>query len=484
MSPPRPPRRPLGRLVVWGSAGIAATTALVVAGVMLALLHAQVHHQTDELLVQMTTAEARRILDGPPDEPISADEAAIPLPGLEGPPVARSEAVFDADCRPLATSPDLSGRPLSSALCRAPLAVAGPRVLDLDDGPEVSLRGAVLAVAAPQRAPDGALGVFVGVDHARIDESTWLSFRFGLVVSVLLVLGVGFGAAAVARRLTRDLTHLGGAATELIARGGDVAGLRAAAERFTVSGAAPAEVAALATTLNALVTRLARALDAQARFVAEAAHELRTPLTALRGELEVALRRDRSKDEYRAALEDAATDARRLSDLAEHLLEAASARSDALPVAEAPLRPLVEASLARLARTLSDAGVDATLVDEAPDLAAELHALSTSRILENLLQNAALHAAPARLAVRIAPGPPGWVDVVLTDDGPGVAPDVAEHLFTPFVRAGHGRGHGLGLTIARDLARRQGGELTHEVPEGGRGTRWRLRLRAPNGAQA
>ncbi|MFB6265446.1 MAG: histidine kinase dimerization/phospho-acceptor domain-containing protein [Bradymonadaceae bacterium] len=72
---------------------------------------------------------------------------------------------------------------------------------------------------------------------------------------------------------------------------------------FGVSDDAPRELATLASTVEQLIRKVRRMVDIQNQFIAEAAHELRTPLTALQGDIELTLRRDRSKEEYEETLE-------------------------------------------------------------------------------------------------------------------------------------------------------------------------------------
>ena len=98
------------------------------------------------------------------------------------------------------------------------------------------------------------------------------------------------------------------------------------------------EVAALAGTMNELLARLQRALARQRAFVADASHELRTPLAVLRGELELASRPGRDRDELAAAVCSAAAEAERLARLTDDLL--LLARSDValhLPGSVSPL---------------------------------------------------------------------------------------------------------------------------------------------------
>ena len=92
------------------------------------------------------------------------------------------------------------------------------------------------------------------------------------------------------------------------------------------------EIARLATTLNEMLARLEQAFERERRFVDDASHELRTPLGILRTELELALRRSRTREEMRAALVSAAEEAERLNRLAEDLLVLARSDRGRLPL--------------------------------------------------------------------------------------------------------------------------------------------------------
>ena len=96
--------------------------------------------------------------------------------------------------------------------------------------------------------------------------------------------------------------------------------------------AARDEISRLADTINDMLERLEVAFHHERRFVADASHELRTPLALLRTELELALRRTRSREELEQALRSAAEETDRLTSLAEDLLLVARIDQGALPV--------------------------------------------------------------------------------------------------------------------------------------------------------
>ena len=99
------------------------------------------------------------------------------------------------------------------------------------------------------------------------------------------------------------------------------------------------ELRALAVTLNDMLARLEAAFEHERRFVGDASHELRTPLALLRAELELALRRPRSRDELERAVRSAADETERLSRLAEDLLLIARSDQGRLPMRLEPVRP-------------------------------------------------------------------------------------------------------------------------------------------------
>jgi len=214
----------------------------------------------------------------------------------------------------------------------------------------------------------------------------------------------------------------------------------------------------LAEVTNELLRAQSHAASQAKAFSANAAHELRTPLTAMLGEVQVALRRERSPAEYRAALAVVEEEARRLARLVEMLL--ALARTDAGSVDPASIR----FDLSRAARLAVDRaivahpGADQRIAVRAVPAQAIGDPLLTGRVLDNLLDNALRHGGHGvEIGVESAPG---VARITVADDGPGIAPDARPRIFERFSRDGAaGTGFGLGLAIARGLAEAQGGKL-------------------------
>ena len=238
--------------------------------------------------------------------------------------------------------------------------------------------------------------------------------------------------------------------------------LRAGAERVTALGGGGTlpvppggdELAGLARTLNAMLDRLQAAGERQSAFVADAAHELRSPLTALRTSIEVAQAHPSAYDAAELA-----------ADLSEEVLRLSRLVDDLLVLARLGATP-------RHPRALDLAELAGSLVQgRAGWVTGAGHAYADAdavrRVLRNLLDNAVRHAR-GRVRVSVQDG-----CVVVDDDGPGVPVAERERVFERFHRLDEGRardagGSGLGLSIARETAREQGGDVVlAESPLGG-----------------
>ena len=227
------------------------------------------------------------------------------------------------------------------------------------------------------------------------------------------------------------------------------------------------ELRRLVEAFNTLMDRLRGLHSAQQRFVADAAHELRTPLTILRGEIQVALRKDRDPEKYRAVLQSNLEEVIRLSDLVEALLTLA--RLDAHQLSHDPT-PLPVVGLCReIANKLAPIAerkgvrieVDAHAQEE-PSLAGSGAALH--RILLNLVDNAVRYSS-AEDVVRIAVEATATsIRIQVIDEGTGIAPDHLPHIFDRFYRIESARnrasgGAGLGLAIVKALTEANGGHI-------------------------
>ena len=221
------------------------------------------------------------------------------------------------------------------------------------------------------------------------------------------------------------------------------------------------ELTALAATLDALLGRLDAALRHEQRFSAEMAHELRTPLSNVRGEAELALRAGRSDAERRAALDAVLAGTDRMATVIDTLLaaarsDAARGSSDAVAAARAVERLVRPEADAHQRRVVVRAEAEPLPVGAGEDV--------VTGALHPLLENAVRHAA-GRVEISVARDD-GQVVIAVRDDGAGIAPADVERIFEPGVSAAGGAG--LGLALARRLARSAGGDVVAVPQDGGR----------------
>jgi signal transduction histidine kinase len=241
-------------------------------------------------------------------------------------------------------------------------------------------------------------------------------------------------------------------------------------ERRFGTQARPDELGELAQTFDGLLDRVAAGLRHEQRLSAELSHELRTPLARIVAEIELLARRDRPYGERQESYGSIARSAEQMSAILETLMAAARAdagldrgRCDLAGVLEdlrETWRPVfaadeIELDVERLGHR-EVAGVDADVLE---------------RIVAPVLENARRYARHA-VRVTLRPGP-ATVRLEISDDGPGIPADALERVFEPGARLeadgdGH-RGSGLGLALARRLARAAHGDVSAEPgPEGAR----------------
>jgi signal transduction histidine kinase len=247
--------------------------------------------------------------------------------------------------------------------------------------------------------------------------------------------------------------------------------------------AADDEVADLARTLEAMLTSLEAArsetqsaLDRQRRFVADASHELRTPLTSILANLE--LLSSQLEGEDADAARSALRSSRRMRRLVADLLLLARADAGRVHRREPiDLRTVVREAAAEVAPLTEDhelsleTGAEPLVVEGTGD---ELH-----RLALNLVQNSLVHT-PAGTSVSMSARRSGHDAVIeVTDDGPGINPELRARVFDRFVRGEGDRsgttGSGLGLAIVRAVAESHGGRVELHANDGG-GARFVVRL--------
>jgi two-component system, OmpR family, osmolarity sensor histidine kinase EnvZ len=291
-------------------------------------------------------------------------------------------------------------------------------------------------------APGGVLRIIAPRDRAYATQGHIFIFWMALATLLLTAIAILF-----IRNQVRAIERLADAA-ETFGKGGDV-------DDFKPYGAK--EVRQAAQAFIAMKNRIQRHIDQRTAMLASVSHDLRTPLTRLKLELALA--------EPGKRIEAMKSD---LSEM-EHMIDEylAFARGEGGEAVEPViLWKLVQAVGADAARAGATVEIDAD-----PHIQLSLRPNAMRRALSNLVLNAAAHAD--RIAIAVKATPAGGVEIIIDDDGPGIPPEQFEEAFKPFNRLDESRnqnekGVGLGLAIARDVARGHGGDLTLDrAPIGG-----------------
>jgi two-component system heavy metal sensor histidine kinase CusS len=321
--------------------------------------------------------------------------------------------------------------------------------------------------AAPVRAGGRQVGTVVAaISLAPYDRTTDVALIASLVLGLVLAAAVG-GVTwiTIGRALApvREMTRSAAAWSE-----------HEPARRFGARGR-PDELGELARTFDDLLDRVAASLRHEQRLSAELSHELRTPLSRIVGEVELLQRRERTPAARAEAYDAITRSSTQMSAILETLMTVArveggleQGRTDVCE-ALAGLRRTWQPVMARRGVTLD--------VGEAPGgLVAGVDAGVVERIVAPLLDNAGRHARSA-VSVRAA-ARDGTVVLTISDDGPGVPVAARETIFEPGTRlagASDG-GAGLGLALARRLARAANGDVVAAAAAGADGARFEVAL--------
>ena len=243
------------------------------------------------------------------------------------------------------------------------------------------------------------------------------------------------------------------------------------------------ELQRMAETWNEVLDRLDSAVQRIRQFTSDASHELRTPLTLIRATAELALRRDREPEEYRASLRQVASEAEHMTALTEQLLTLARADTHGLEMAMSAtdLNQLVKAVVEQNAGLAAEKGVTLRARPTAQPAVAAADAAALRRVLLILVDNALKHTPAGGTVTVSAAVAGGSVVLGVEDTGEGIAAEALPHLFERFYRAdearGSGNGFGLGLAIAQAIAAAHGTRITVESKPG-YGARFTMALKS------
>jgi two-component system OmpR family sensor kinase len=342
----------------------------------------------------------------------------------------------------------------------APFAIA-PALSTLrgaTDATEIEASGwrfrAIPIILEGSPTPSGT--VVVGVDLAPYETTEQRTLTVGIGLALLVIIGVSLMSAWLVRQALRPVA--------VMAQRASAWSEEDLAQRFNL-GEPRDELTQLGQVLDALLSRVSRTILAEQRLTAELAHELRTPLTVVRAEAEL------------AALDPAVStaDAARYARIVASVDHMAETITTLLSVARGQVsledRVPVDDILVMATAMTRDSG-STVIVQSTPGLELGVPQSVAIRALAPLLDNAARFG---RSVITVSARSRGDViDISVVDDGPGIGDIDSAELFAPGFRAPDSPGSGLGLSLARRLARAAGGDV--EMIAGARQTTFMLSL--------
>lgn len=226
------------------------------------------------------------------------------------------------------------------------------------------------------------------------------------------------------------------------------------------------EIGQLTTAFNQMLGRLETAFTIQKRFVSNASHELRNPLTAISGQIDVALMKDRKKEEYRATLESVSTHIRNLRTLSNNLLELANTDVDYLfqNFDELRIDEILWDIQDEIKKQKSDCNIK-VIFENITDDERKLSCKGNSKLLEtafiNIIDNACKYSEDKTVEIKVVSERKNIV-LFFTDHGIGMPEAYLNHIFEPFYRGDntHGiPGKGIGLSLVKGIIKIHSGKV-------------------------
>ena len=431
-------RRPAALRDRLALATLAVTAIWVVAGTIAVNvgLRARLDARADDLLRSHAATVATALT--------STDDGTVVLRDQQGAPALDPGVWVFQGSRLVAGGPAGPGAPTGLTQAAQRLVASG------DQRTRVPGPTRLLAVRESIGRPPATVVVSLGLEpYEDVAEQALVG---SLLLAVLALVAVPVVTRMVLGRALRPVTEMADRAVGWSAEDVD--------QRFGPAPR-PTELAGLAHDLDGMLDRIGAVLRREQQVTADLSHELRTPLSRIAAEAELLAARPRSADEVRAAAERIGAGAAQMTSIVETLLTASRMDTGSL-LGRCEVRSVVRASLAgRHAVEPVGPSAGITLLP-GPPVPAGIAPEVLDRLLAPLLDNALRYAA-SQVTVDAHPAPSGGaVELLVADDGPGLRPGDEEEVFRPGRRSQPGDGHdgaGLGLALARRLARAAGGDV-------------------------
>ena len=291
---------------------------------------------------------------------------------------------------------------------------------------------------------------------------------FGIPLAVILASGVGWFLAKKALSPVDMVT--------VLARKIEAGSLN---ERLDVSGPKD-ELGRLAKTFNDMIARLELSFKQMKQFTADASHELKTPLTVLKGEMEIALRTEKTVEGLKEVIKSSLEEIDKMSALVKSLLNLAKLDSRVrLPNDNIKLDGIVEERFNQTLPLAKDKGIDMVMVKK-EGVVIMGDKIGIGQLLFNLIYNAIKYTPKdGRIEISLEQSD-NWAIIKVIDTGMGIAEEDLPHIFDRFYRVDKARttgagGVGLGLSICKEIAEAHGGKIEVES-EAGKGSVFKVYL--------
>ena len=327
-----------------------------------------------------------------------------------------------------------------------------PRTIHLKDGT------AVLVVSRRHTMKGKPLVIRIGYRQDEIWSQMWQFITASLTTLPILLALTAFFGVHLARRSLAPMVDMARLAEQITAE--DLH------KRLPVPNPDD-EIGQLGRVINALLDRLNLAFTQLRRFTSDASHELRTPLAAIRSVGEVSLQRDITPEAYRDTIGSMLEEVTRLTTLVESLLTISRADAGQVEPNYSTFSPhAVVREVVGLIGVLAEEREQQIVTSGDWSTSVRGDRLLLRQALINVLHNAIKYSPNGgKIAVQANPARPGWLEIRISDNGPGISAEHRDKIFSRFYRIDGARnrdtgGSGLGLAIASWSVEVQGGRIS------------------------
>jgi heavy metal sensor kinase len=353
--------------------------------------------------------------------------------------------IMDSSGRIGAKMSDIEGEALPTSFSALERAMRGEIVYETIERTKPRLRMITIPILENKKVTSV---VQVGTSLEDFDETIrklLLIMIISIPTSICVTIVVGY---FMARKALRPVDQIRRAAVKISSSNLD--------EKIDITGRKD-ELSRLAETFNAMINRLKDAFQRINQFSIDVSHELKTPLTILKGETEVALRKEREKHDYQALLTSNLEEIDRMSCIIDDLLllSKADTREIKLNVEEVALRDLIVDVIMDM-KVVADKKSVALETSELEDIRLKGDELKLRRMFLNIVENGIKYSHVGGKVSVSSYVNDGYAKIDVKDNGIGISEEDIKYIFDRFYRADRSRkresGSGLGLSISRWIA--------------------------------